>query len=123
MPRIFSVIDAAVAKGVLYGAYDNVLSTVGVSAMWSGVISANGKVSTVPTVVVDGNSATSTDPENLACPASHIVFYEAGAATKKLTEEEAVQRYVLLLSLLSRSGCDCVVALQTSFVNTAMRDV
>jgi hypothetical protein len=89
-----SVIEAAVAKGILYGAYDNVLSTVGVSAMWSGVIRAPGGATMVPTVIVDGNCATSTDPENLACPANSIVFFEAGAASKKLSEEEAVQRSV-----------------------------
>jgi hypothetical protein len=88
-----------VAKGILYGAYDNVLSTVGVSAMWSGVIGAPGAATMVPTVVVDGKGATSIDPENLACPANSIVFFEAGAASKKLSEEEAVQRSVCLLIL------------------------
>lgn len=87
-----SVVDAAVAKGILYGAYDNVLSTVGVSAMWSGVIGSPGAATMVPTVVVDGHGATHMDPENLACPATNIVFFEAGAASKKLSEEEAVQR-------------------------------
>lgn len=95
------MIDAAVSKGILYGAYDNVLSTVGVSAMWSGVIGAPGSATVIPTVVVDGKGATFLDPENLACPANNIVFFEAGAVSKKLTEEEAVQRSVSLILRLS----------------------
>jgi hypothetical protein len=89
-----SVIDAASAKNVLYGAYDNVISTVGVSAMWGGVIHGAGGGDVVPTVVVQGKSATPLSPDNLAFPAKHIVFYEKGAKSKSLTEEEAVQRCV-----------------------------
>jgi hypothetical protein len=69
--------------------------------MWSGVIGAPGAATMVPTVVVDGKGATSTDPENLACPANSIVFFEAGAVSKKLSEEEAVQRSVCFLTLNS----------------------
>lgn len=95
-----SVVDAASAKNVLYGAYDNVISTVGVSAMWSGVIHTSGAGDTVPTVVVQGKSATPLAPDNLAFPAKHIVFYEKGAKSKSLTEDEAVQRCVHALMYL-----------------------
>ena len=87
-----SVIDAAVAKNILFGAYDNVLSTVGVAPMWNGVISVAGKMGPVPTVVVDGMAAVSVDPNNLAFPATSIVFFEAGAKKGTLTEEEAIAR-------------------------------
>lgn len=91
---VSSVINAAAAKNVLYGAYDNIISTQGVAAMWSGVINSAGAGDAVPTVVVQGKSANSLSPDNLAHPASHIVFYEKGAASKSLTEAEAVQRCV-----------------------------
>ena len=42
--HFISVLEAAVSKNILYGAYDNVLSTVGVSAMWAGIISSSDKV-------------------------------------------------------------------------------
>lgn len=87
-----SVIDAAIAKNVLFGAYDNVLSTVGVAPMWNGVISVAGKMSPIPTVVVDDVAAVSVEPNNLAFPATSIVFFEAGATSKTLTEDEAVAR-------------------------------
>lgn len=95
-----SVVDAASAKNVLYGAYDNVISTVGVSAMWSGVIHTSGAGDTVPTVVVQGKSAIPLAPDNLAFPAKHIVFFEKGAKSKSLTEEEAVQRCVRAMMYL-----------------------
>lgn len=62
--------------------------------MWNGVIHSAGAGDAVPTVVVQGKSANSLSPDNLAHPASHIVFYEKGAASKSLSEAEAVQRYV-----------------------------
>lgn len=87
-----SVVDAAVAKNVLFGAYDNVLSTLGVAPMWNGVISVAGKVGGIPSVVVDGKSAVPVEPNNIAYPATSIVFFEAGAKKKTLTEEEAVAK-------------------------------
>ena len=62
--------------------------------MWNGVVHGPGAGTTVPAVVVQGKSANPLTPDNLAFPAGHIVFYEKGAASKSLSEEEAVQRYV-----------------------------
>ena len=66
--------------------------------MWSGVIHSSVAGDAVPTVVVQGKSANSLSPDNLAFPAKHIVFYEKGAASKSLTEDEAVQRCVRALT-------------------------
>ena len=87
-----SVVDAAVAKNILFGAYDNILSVGGVAPMWNGVISATGKAGPVPSVVVDGMTAVPVEPNNLAHRATSIVFFEKGAKKSTLTEEEAVAK-------------------------------
>jgi hypothetical protein len=88
-----AVVNAALAKNVLYGPYSNTLSTLGVSSLFNGVIGSIPKGG-LPAVVVDGKVAISHEPNNLAFAATEIVFYKAGAKAAKLTEEEAVQRLV-----------------------------
>ena len=94
-----SVVDAAVAKGVLYGAYNNVITAGGVSAGWNGVIGkAPAKPASihrfaVPAVVSSGSAAVALTPDNMVA-AGDIVFYEAGTASKSLSAEEAVKKIV-----------------------------
>ena len=88
-----SVVEAAMAKNVLHGAYGNVLSVEGVSALFNGIIGAPAKsVGNVPTVVVGGKAAVALTPLNLAFPAKRIVFYEKGGKSSSITEEEAVKK-------------------------------
>ena len=92
-----SVVNAALAKGSLYGAYNNVLTAGGISAGWNGVISkppakaASTHRFTVPAVVSGGKAAVALTPDNMIA-ASEIVFFEAGAAKKSLSEAEAAQK-------------------------------
>ena len=88
-----SVVEAAMAKNVLHGAYGNVVSAEGVSALWNGVIGAPAKsLGNVPTVVVGGKAAVALAPLNLAFPAKRIVFYEKGGKSSSISEEEAIKK-------------------------------
>lgn len=93
-----SVVDTAIASSLVYGAYHNVLSASGVSAMWNGVISApaakNASRLVPPMVVSGGKAAVSVSPNNLAGPVQTMVFYEKGKGKTALSEEEAVKRLV-----------------------------
>jgi len=92
-----SVVDAAVGKNIVHGAYGNVLSVDGVSAMWNGVVGAPVKSSgAVPTVSVGGKAAVALAPVNLAFPAKRIVFYEKGGKSGSISEDDAVKRIVAL---------------------------
>ena len=97
-----SVVAAAHSKSVLHGAYHNVITVEGVSALWNGVISAApASVATahrhaVPAVVAGGMAALPLRPHNLAQPAKHIVFYEKGAQKGALSVEEATKRLLAL---------------------------
>ncbi len=100
-----SVVDAAVAKGSLYGAYNNVLTSGGISAGWNGVIGkAPAKATSthrhaVPSVVSGGKAAVALTPDNMI-GATEIVFFEAGAAKKTLTEADAVAKVADMVSEL-----------------------
>ena len=90
-----SINEALYASKSLYGAYHNILTSDGVSACWNGVLgSATPSNSLVPSVVVSGKCAVALPPDNLAPPATHIVFYEKGAKKASISEEEAVKKYV-----------------------------
>lgn len=89
-----SIAIAAAQKKSLYGAYHNVLSTTGVSALWNGLIGAAAPNGSLPTVVVGGQAAVAIEPNNLAFPSKEIYFFEKGASKKKLTEEEALNKLV-----------------------------
>lgn len=89
-----TAIATAASKGLLYGAYHNYLSTDGVSALWNGIISSlqTAGASAIPAVVVDGVAATAVNPNNLANPASQIIFVDSSAPKGAISEEEAVKR-------------------------------
>lgn len=88
-----SIVDALHANKSLYGAYNNVLTTDGVSACWNGIIgAATASTAPAPAVVVGGKSTIGIVPENLANPATHIAFFEKGGKKGPLTEEDALKR-------------------------------
>jgi len=96
-----SVIDEAQAKGIVYGAYANLLSTEGVSALFNGIIGAAAAPSsthrsTPPAVVSGGKAVLALTPNNLSFAAKHLVFYEKGTKKAPLSEDEAVKRLVEL---------------------------
>lgn len=89
----------------LYGAYHNILTAEGVSAVWNGFI---GKAASkarelndargLPTVVVNGSAALSVEPNNMASSPAHIVFYEKGATKGPISEQDAIKKLVALTS-------------------------
>lgn len=88
------LVSAAHAAKSLHGAYHNVCSEKGVSAMWNGLI-ANAPATyegEVPLVVSDKQSVIPVPPVNFAFPAKTFVFYEQGAGKATLSEAEAVKR-------------------------------
>lgn len=87
--------QAAISQNIIYGAYHNVISEIGTSAVWAGAISpftANTESNT-PSVVVKGLTARSLHPNNLAFSPSTFVFYEKNAKKSTITVDEAVKRY------------------------------
>ena len=94
-----SVVDAALNSSLVYGAYHNVVTASGVSALWNGVISAptaakaTGKF--VPPIVTSGGkAAVALAPDNLANAPKAFVFFEKGKGKAAISEEEAVKRLV-----------------------------
>ena len=93
-----SIVDALYANKSLYGAYNNVLTSDGVSACWNGIIgNATASSTSAPAVVVGGKSTISVNPDNISNVVTHIAFFEKGGKKSSLSEEEAVKRYVLFL--------------------------
>ena len=86
-------VQAALSKNILYGAYHNIISTVGTSAVWGGVVAPyTADSSSTPSVVVKGLAARSTSPANLAFAPSTFFFYEKGTAKSKISVEDAVKK-------------------------------
>ena len=109
------VLDAAAKNNLLFGAYHNIITPAGVSPLWNGYIGdAAGAhptqlpTSVVPVVAVNGKAAVSHNPNNLAHPAKHFVFYEKGAAKGKLSTEEAVKR---VLAMVEETKLEAVKAI------------
>ena len=98
-----SIVDAAATKGNLYGAYNNVLTSDGISAGWNGVIgkapvkAASTHRNAVPSIVSGGKAAVALTPDNMI-GATEIVFFEAGAAKKTLSEAEAAAKVADMVS-------------------------
>lgn len=97
-----SVVEAALKTGVLNGAYNNLITNYGISALWGGVISgvpseppSTHRLS-APHVVNGSTTAVHLQPDNMVAPAAAVVFYEKGAAKKALTTEQAVAKLVEL---------------------------
>jgi hypothetical protein len=89
-----SVVEAGAAKG-LYGAYHNVLTADGVSSLWNGFVASSESAKSfggLPTVVVGGKAAHATNPVNMVFPATKIVFFEKGARSGSISEDDAVKR-------------------------------
>jgi len=86
----------ALSKNILYGAYHNVISVAGTSAVWGGVVApvAGESGSDAPSVVVKGSAARYLNPNNLAFAPSSLFFYEAGAKKSKLSAADAVKRLI-----------------------------
>ncbi len=90
----------AATRGLLYGAYHNLLAPNAVVAMWNGVISpASSATACVEgsgcvCVEVDGKVARPMNPDNAAHPATHFIFYSSlpATATASITEEDAANR-------------------------------
>lgn len=102
----------ACSKNVVHGAYHNVLTPAGVSAMWNGAITTAGKASgNVPSVVVDGKCATPINPNNLAFPADHIMFYKKGSKRSSVPEADAIK---MLVDLSDESKEEAIRALVKS---------
>ena len=95
---VFGISDAGLSnlkgKAVVHGAYHNILSKDGVSAMWSGYIGAasSSGSSSVPSVVVDGLKVVDVTPFNLIHPAKRFIFIEKGVGAKDISEADAVDR-------------------------------
>lgn len=115
-----SVVEAAAAKNILYGAYHSILTKTGVSAVWNGYIGASTAISTatdLPTVVNSGKAAIAINPNNMAHPAEEIVFFEAGKGKATITEDDAIARLMAMtddtkkdaISMLVK-GCKLSVA-------------
>lgn len=92
-----SVVAGALSSGILYGAYWNVLTEFGVSAMFNGAIGSPDAASAavvegfagtvpIPTVVSNKNAAVAIRPDNFAPAIDTIVFVGSEA---KLSAEEA----------------------------------
>ena len=89
------------AGGELFGAYHNIMTEHGVSAMWNGRIgtAAGAAVaggSGTPLVSVDGKAAVPVSPNNLAFTPKHVVIFEKGASKGKLSADEAIKRVAAL---------------------------
>lgn len=90
---------AAYKKNVLYGAYSNLLSNLGVSALFNGVIadSAGAESSDRVTYIAsEGKTIRLVLPNNMAYPPSHIIFFEKGAKMGSISEENATAKVVAL---------------------------
>lgn len=92
-----SIVDAANANGTLFGAYHSSLSSLGVSALWNGAIAAapaSPRTSRLspPVVVSSGKAAVAISPNNLAAPATSIVFFEKGGRKGVVSEDDAIKR-------------------------------
>lgn len=107
-----SVVDAF--ENHIYGAYANLISPNGVSALFNGVIgtapsslAATSKF-TAPHVVVNGKSIKALQPYNMVGKASTLVFFEAGAAKKSLNEADMIAR---LVDITDESKVEAITAL------------
>lgn len=102
-----SVLDAIVAGNKttqLHGAYHNLVTPDGISALWNGVIGLPGSPlsaiksdfgslsSPVPTVIGNAGAALPVTPDNLIALPKQIAFYEKGASKSKLTLEQGVKK-------------------------------
>jgi hypothetical protein len=105
-----SVVAAAAEAGLLFGAYHNIISTVGVSPLWNGYVGSATTPNTaaVPQVAINGHAAIAIQPNNLAYPAKHIVFYEKGANKGTLSAEDATKK---IMEITGETKLEAVTAI------------
>jgi hypothetical protein len=95
-----SVVDAFESN--VYGAYANLITPNGVAALFNGVIGAAGSSTaaaskfSAPLIVNGGKAVKAVQPDNMISKPASIVFFEAGATKKALSEEDIVNRLVAL---------------------------
>ena len=78
-------VNATAAKNILYGAYNNYISTSGVSALWNGYKSSSyNEVSVVspPVIAIKNEYIIANPPDNLINPASEIIFIDSASPSK-----------------------------------------
>jgi len=92
------IVEAAAAAGLLYGAYHNILTPDGVTAMWNGYLGSSKKLtatsSKTPVVSVNDKVTINLEPNNVVFSPKHIIFYDKGASKGKLSIDEAVKRVI-----------------------------
>jgi len=83
-------------KGYLYGAYHNVITPSGVSALWNGYITkdATPSASSVPVVEADGYIVVASPPDNMVNPPTQYIFIDKVSGA--VTTEDAVKRIISL---------------------------
>lgn len=93
------LIKAAAKKNILYGAYNNYISPIGISALWNGYVTSSDSAlqSTSSVVAYNDDIVVSYPPDNLVNPASEFIFIEQGSGTKgALTEADLINRSVYM---------------------------
>lgn len=87
-------------KNILYGAYNNYISSFGISALWNGYITSNhsnlnsssSSLSVSPIVSIKNDYIISNPPDNLINPASEIIFIDKATTSGTITKDEIVKR-------------------------------
>ncbi len=79
---------------ILYGAYNNYITSFGVSASWNGLIipSSMLKQSFQEMITTTQDSLIPYPPDNLVNPASEFIFVDKDTKAGVLSEDEAVKR-------------------------------
>jgi len=92
------IVEAAATAGLLYGAYHNILTPDGVTAMWNGYLGSSKMLtatsSKTPVVSVNDKVTITLEPNNVVFPPKHIIFYDKGASKSKLSIDEALKRVI-----------------------------
>lgn len=95
-----SLIETALSKNVLYGAYANIIGPDYVSTFFNGVITAAPvtvpNTLSVPAIIAQGKAVKPLIPDNAIFPMTHLVFYDEKASKVSLSVDDAVQRLVKL---------------------------
>ena len=89
------LVSAAAQKGLLYGAYNNYITSFGVSALWNGYITqtSTGAKSTSTGVTVKGDVVLASPPDNLINPPSEFIFVDKDATKKgPVSEQDALSK-------------------------------
>ena len=88
-----TVIDAAASKSVLYSAYHNAVSKNSVYSLWNSYI-GTGAIAPgeIPSIVSGGRIIKPLAQKSAASSPTSIIFFEAGAMKKALTQEEGLRK-------------------------------